>query len=172
MDHATRSGASWTKVLPDTARLRHIVYELSREHVQLPRPLTRLADAGIALAANPASLDARTHAHEAWMEMLQIIDLPFAHRADVELLESAERLRLVPDVVARGMLDACSKLRDLESRISQADFHQSPAELMARTGEAMRELAATLDDLALREDRELLPRVQRLLYQHGVALKR
>ncbi len=169
--HTPKTATPCPKVLPDTARLRHIAYELTRAHVQLRLPLIRLADAGRNLAANPVSSDVRSKAHEAWTEMLQVVDLALAHQTDEELLEHTERLRLVPDVVAEGMLGVCNRLKELESQISQVDFQQSSAELLAQAGEAMRELAAALNDLTLREDRDLLPAVRRLLYQHGVALK-
>ncbi len=168
----TSSGMSRPKVFLDAPRLRTVVYELSRGHARLRLPLLKLAAAGSALAANPTSATSRQEAREAWKQTLDVIEQHMGRREDEDLLENAERLRLLPDVVAKGMLDVCNKLREQEYQLSQIDFEESPPELIARAGEAMRRFAATLDDLAVREDRELLPRLQHLLYQHGVALKR
>jgi|GEM_PF-2821315 len=169
---AAYSGGNRPRNFLDAPRLRTLVYELSREHQQLRLPLLRVADRGIALAANPADTASRRQAREAWQELLRIVDLHMERHEDEELVESAESLRLVPDSVARGMLDVCARLKQLEYQVSQIDFDQSPPPMLARAGEAMRQFATAMDDLANREERDVLPRLQRLLYEHGVALKR
>jgi hypothetical protein len=163
---------SGSRVYLDAPRLRALVYDLSRQHERIGPVLLGVAVAGRALATNPASTTARQNASLAWRRLLEITGSPSTRDQDQEVLENANGLRLMPDAVARGMLEVCNRLKELEYQVSQIDFEQSPPELLARSGEAMRKFAATLDALELRVDQEVLPRIQQLLYEHGVAPRR
>ncbi|HUA33542.1 MAG TPA: hypothetical protein VMA09_08045 [Candidatus Binataceae bacterium] len=159
-----KSAGNRSKVFLDLARLRALVYQLGRKHDQLRRPLIRAAAAGSALAANTGNFGSRHEAREAWQALLDVIELHMSKNVDEQLLESAEKLSVVPDQTAQALLKVCGQLKQLETRVSGVDLEKSPPEELAAAGEAMRKFAVTLDDLALREDREVLPQLQHLLY--------
>ena len=160
------------KMQLDVARLRMLVFQINSEHAQLRLPLVRLGAAGTALAANPQNSASRHEAREAWRQMLDVIEQHMNRREDEEALKAAETLKVMTDETAQAMIAVCNKLKELEHQISQIDFELSPPDLWARAGEAMRQFAVILDDLVLREDRELLPRLQRIAYGPGTNPKR
>ena len=160
-----KSARNRPKVFLDLPRLRALVYELGRKHDELRRPLMRAGAAGSALAANPSDPGSKHEAHEAWRGLLDVIELHAVKNIDEQLLESTEVLSVVPGETAQALLSGCNQLQELEAQISAVDFENTPPQALAAAGEAIRKFAATLDDLALREDREMLPRLQHLLYQ-------
>lgn len=166
-EQMTKMAAGQPKVSLDPSRLRTLVYRMACEHLQLREPLLKVATAGGVLAANPSSAEARGQARDAWHELLEIVVQHAIEKDDEELVESAEKLKLLPEPAAEAMLAVCNRLKELEFEISQINFEHSPPELVARAGQSMNRFAVTLDDLAGREDHELLPRLQRLLYEHS-----
>lgn len=151
----------------DSIKLRVLVYDLSREHTKLRLPLINVAASGASLAANPANPQFRREAREAWHELGALIDRHLDQKDDETLLSAAERLKLLPHAVAEAMIAACEKLTEVAHQISKVDFEHDPADTVAGAGEAMRKFAAALDDFTVREERELLRRLQRILFEHA-----
>ena len=151
----------------DSIKLRVLVYDLSREHMKLRLPLINVAASGASLAANPSSQQYRHEAREAWHELGALIDRHLEQKDDETLVNAAERLKLLPHAVAEAMIAACEKLTELAHRISKVDFDHDPADTVGRAGEAMRKFAAALDDFTIREEHELLRRLQRILFEHA-----
>ena len=164
-DQKTRAARSAAYL--DSIKLRVLVYDLSREHTNLRLPLINVAASGASLAANPSNPQFRREARQAWHDLGAVIDRHLDRKDDQTLVNSAERLKLLPHAVAEAMIAACEKLTGVAHQISQVDFDHDPADAVARAGDAMRGFAAALDDFTIREERELLRRLQRILFEHA-----
>jgi len=132
----------------------------------------KVGAAGGALVADPQSSVSKVKAREAWQELVDLIEHHMSRKEDEQLLQSAEALKLLPETVAKEMLEVCERLKGLEHRISAIDLEHSPTETIVAAGDAMRNFAVILDDLSVREDRELLPPLRKILYRHELAPKR
>jgi hypothetical protein len=163
----TQTKAARSAAYLDSIKLRVLVCDLSREHMKLRLPLINVAASGASLAANPSSQQYRREACAAWHELAALIDRHLEQKDDETLANAAERLKLLPHAVAEAMIAACEKLTELAHRISKVDFDHDPADTVGGAGDAMRKFAAALDDFTIREERELLRRLQRILFEHA-----
>ncbi len=146
------------------ARLRLLVYELAQEHRQLRLPLLAVAAAGAALAANPDHPTLRREARQAWRKLDAVMEVHFARAEDAELLRGASQMKLLPPDAADTLIKVCEKLEELAHRIARIDFEAGSPDAVKNAGLAMRDIAVALDDMAAREEREVIPRLQHALY--------
>lgn len=150
----------------DSLKLRMLVFDLSREHQRIRLPLVNLAASGSALAANPLNPELRREAREAWNQMMAMVERHLEQERDAALASSAEKLNLISPSLREAVTQACDRLNELAHQISAVDFERASAQSVAQAGDSMRKFAVALDDLAAREEHELLPKLRRFLFEH------
>lgn len=150
----------------DSLKLRILIFELSREHERLHLPLVNVAACGSAVAANPVNPEFRREAREAWNQMMAVVERHLQQKNDLALASSAEKLNLISSSLREAVAQACDWLSHLAHQISGVDFERASAESVAQAGDSMRKFAVALDDLAVREEHELLPKLHRMLFEH------
>jgi len=150
----------------DSLKLRALVVDLRYEHERIHLPLVNLAAAASALAVNPQHPEFRREAREAWSQMLRVVERHLGQKSDVLLARSAERLNLVSPAMREAVTVACERLSEFARAISSVDLEGASAESVAQAADSMRRFAIALDDLAALEEHELLPKLQRMLFEH------
>ena len=150
----------------DSDRLKTLVFELSREHDRLRLPLVEVAACGSALAVNPLDPKFRREAREAWRHLMTVVERHLRQDNDAALANRAEKLKLISPAVREAVAEASDRITHLANQISGVDFERGPADSIARAGDSMRKFAAALDDLAVREEHELLPKLRTILFEH------
>jgi hypothetical protein len=150
----------------DSERLKMLLFELSCEHDRLHLPLVEVAACGSALAANPVSPKFRSEAREAWRHLMAVVEEHLRQDNDATLASRAEKLNLISSSLREAVTKASDGLGRLANQIAAVDFERASVEAIARAGDGMRSFATALDDLASREEHELMPKLRRILFEH------
>jgi hypothetical protein len=150
----------------DLSRFRAMLFELSREHHRIPLPLVDAGACGSALAIKPMSLQLRREASEAWQRLMLAIGRNLESHADEQLADRAVDLGMVSPSLRETIGHVCDHLSELARQISALDLEGASDDSAAKAGESMRMFATALDDLAVLEEHELLPKMRKFLSGH------
>jgi hypothetical protein len=144
--------------------IRHLFQDLNHEESLLRKNLLDAALAGLRLARTPQSQDVRRDVAKVWAAMEPIL----SHHLDVEdgkLLPWLREHSHLSLELLRQVRDCHHKLRNLIGTLAKSDLSSMSAEEAREVGRALTTLAVVLDDAIEDEERRLLPRLRKALFE-------
>jgi hypothetical protein len=161
----TQSKPSTKRVVKksDSAKIKRLTRELTREDQKLGMPLLDAAVAGAILGFRPTDTEMRRQAEVAWETIKPQLSQHLLSEDDT-LLPWAEGSKSLSVAVVDRIKSKHHELRLLVRKLAQVSFEEDADKVVAPAGRALCMLAMKLDDLIDSEERRLLPALRKVLF--------
>jgi hypothetical protein len=147
----------------DSAKIKRLTRELTREDQKLGMPLLDAAVAGAILGFRPTDTEMRRQAEVAWETIKPQLSQHLLSEDDT-LLPWAESSKSLSVAVVDRIKVKHHELRLLVRKLTHVSFEEDGDNFVAPAGRALCMLAMKLDDLIDSEERRLLPALRKVLF--------